>query len=194
MKKLLFILMLVISGTAVNAQSKIAHVNSQQLLDTMPSRKQAIKEIQKFQQDGMTELQELEEQLRKLYKEYETAQTNGESPLMLEMKAKKIQAKEQAYQERQATLEQDLQILQQRFNEPILARVQEAVKIVSDRKKLNYVLDVSSALYANGEDITNEVMVELLKLEKESETKKTISYSINNLERSSLLRRPFLYL
>ncbi|GAA0874524.1 hypothetical protein GCM10009118_09320 [Wandonia haliotis] len=172
MKKLLFILMLVISGTAVNAQSKIAHVNSQQLLDTMPSRKQAIKEIQKFQQDGMTELQELEEQLRKLYKEYETAQTNGESPLMLEMKAKKIQAKEQAYQERQATLEQDLQILQQRFNEPILARVQEAVKIVSDRKKLNYVLDVSSALYANGEDITNEVMVELLKLEKESETKK----------------------
>ena len=172
MKKLLFILMLVIGATSLNAQTKIAHVNSQQLLDTMPSRKQAIKEIQAFQAEGVAELDELENQLRKLYQEYEAAQKAGESPLMLEMKAKKIQAKEQAYQERQASLEQDLQILQQRYNEPILLRVQEAVKIVSERKKLNYVLDVSSTLFASGDDITNEVMVELLKLEKEAEVKK----------------------
>ena len=172
MKKLFFILMLVIGASSVNAQTKIAHVNSQQLLDTMPSRKQAIKEIQAFQKEGMAELDELENQLRKLYQEYETAQKNGESPLMLEMKAKKIQAKEQAYQERQSTLEQDLQILQQRYNDPILRRVQEAVKIVSDRKKLNYVFDLSSTLYASGDDITSEVMVELLRLEKEAEVKK----------------------
>lgn len=168
MKKLLFILMLVIGAGSIHAQTKIAHVNTQQLLDTMPSRKQAIKEIQAFQQEGVAELDEMEGQLRKLYQEYEAAAKVPESPLMLEMKAKKIQAKEQAYQERQATLEQDLQILQQRYNEPILKRVQESVKIVSERKKLNYVFDVTSTLFASGDDITSEVMVELLKLEKEA--------------------------
>lgn len=169
----MFILLVVIGvSTTVNAQTKIAHINSQEVLDTMPSRKQAIKEIQAFQREGMAELQELEDQLRKLYNEYEAAQKAGESPLMMEMKAKKIQAKEQAYQERQGTLEQDLQILQQRYNEPILQRVQEGVKIVADRKKINYVLDLSTTLYASGEDITKEVIVEVIRLEKEAETKK----------------------
>lgn len=172
MKKLLFILLVVIGASTVSAQTKIAHINSQDVLDTMPSRKQAIKEIQAFQREGMAELQELEEQLRKLYNEYEAAQKAGESPLMMEMKAKKIQAKEQAYQERQGTLEQDLQILQQRYNEPILQRVQEGVKIVAERKKINYVLDLSTTLFASGEDITKEVIVEVIRLEKEAETKK----------------------
>jgi outer membrane protein len=171
MKKLVLILIAVISVQVVSAQSKIAHVNTQELLDTMPSRKQAIKEIRAFQEEGMKELMEMEDQLRKLYQEYQVAQEKGESPLMLEMKGKKIQAKEQAYQERQATLEQDLQILSNRYNEPILQRVQDAVKIVSERKKLNYVLDISSTLYASGDDITKEVMVEVLRLEKEAADK-----------------------
>jgi outer membrane protein len=171
MKKLVLILIAVISVQVVSAQSKIAHVNTQELLDTMPSRKQAIKEIRAFQEEGMKELMEMEDQLRKLYQEYQVAQEKGESPLMLEMKAKKIQAKEQAYQERQGTLEQDLQILSNRYNEPILQRVQEAVKIVSERKKLNYVLDISSTLFASGDDITKEVMVEVLRLEKEAADK-----------------------
>jgi outer membrane protein len=171
MKKLVLILIAVISVQVVSAQSKIAHVNTQELLDTMPSRKQAIKEIRAFQEEGMKELMEMEDQLRKLYQEYQVAQEKGESPLMLEMKGKKIQAKEQAYQERQATLEQDLQILSNRYNEPILQRVQDAVKIVSERKKLNYVLDISSTLYASGDDITKEVMLEVLRLEKEAADK-----------------------
>ena len=54
--------MLVVGATSLHAQTKIAHVNSQQLLDTMPSRKQAIKEIQAFQAEGVAELDELENQ------------------------------------------------------------------------------------------------------------------------------------
>jgi outer membrane protein len=171
MKKLVLILIAIISVQLTFAQSKIAHVNTQEILDTMPSRKQAITEIRAFQEEGMKELTEMENQLRTLYQEYQVAQEKAESPLMLEMKAKKIQAKEQAYQERQGTLEQDLQILSNRYNEPILQRVQEGVKIVSERKKLNYVFDVTSTLFASGEDITKEVLVEVLRLEKEAAEK-----------------------
>jgi outer membrane protein len=170
MKKLILVLLSVVSIGFLNAQVKIAHVDSQKLLDTMPSRKAAVKQITDFQTEGAKELQEMQEQIQNLYTEYDAAQKNGESPLMLEMKAKKIQAKEQSFQDRQSTLQQDLQVIQSRLNEPILKKVQDAVKIVADRKKLNYVLDISSTLYASGEDITSEVLIELLKLEAADKT------------------------
>ena len=172
MKKLILTFLVIASVGILNAQTKIAHVNSQTLLDTMPSRKVAIKQITDFQTEGSKELQEMQAQIQTLYTEYDASQKGGESPLMLEMKAKKIQAKEQSYQDRQNTLEQDLQVIQSRLNEPILKRVQEAVKIVADRRKVNYVLDISTTLYASGDDITTEVAIELLKLEAAAAIKK----------------------
>jgi Skp family chaperone for outer membrane proteins len=50
-----------------------------------------------------------------------------------------------------------------------LDRVQKSVEIVSDRKKLNYVIDESTTLYyKGGMDITNEVIIELLRLDAEA--------------------------
>ena len=47
--------------------------------------------------------------------------------------------------------------------------VQKSVEIVSDRKKINYVIDESTTLYfKGGMDITAEVLIELLRLDAES--------------------------
>jgi hypothetical protein len=47
--------------------------------------------------------------------------------------------------------------------------LQKAVEIVADRKKVNYVMDVSKLLYSKmGIDITAEVKMELAKLDAES--------------------------
>jgi Skp family chaperone for outer membrane proteins len=63
-------------------------------------------------------------------------------------------------------LEEGLQIVSEELNAPILDRVQKAIDIVADRKKLNYVLDVTATMYSKGGiDITNEVIVELLILD-----------------------------
>jgi Skp family chaperone for outer membrane proteins len=62
-----------------------------------------------------------------------------------------------------------MQILSQELNKPILDRVQKAVEIVSERKKLNYVIDETVTLYfKGGMDITGEVLSELLKLDAEA--------------------------
>jgi Skp family chaperone for outer membrane proteins len=46
------------------------------------------------------------------------------------------------------------------------------VDIVAERKKMNYIIDESQAIYfKGGTDLTNEVMIELLRLDAE-ETKK----------------------
>ena len=59
MKKGLLLLVLVFGGINMNAQTKIAHINSQELLDTLQSRKDAMAKLQKFEGEGVLELQEM---------------------------------------------------------------------------------------------------------------------------------------
>ena len=59
-----------------------------------------------------------------------------------------------------------MQAVSQELNKPILERVQKAVEVVSDRKKLSYVIDETSTLFfAGGFDVTSEVLIELLRLD-----------------------------
>ena len=90
------------------------------------------------------------------------------SPVIKQMEEEKLQKKQVALQTRQQELEQQMQIYGQELNKPILELVQTAVNNVAESKKLSYVLDETVTLYFKGGiDITNEVMTELLKLEKE---------------------------
>jgi len=53
------------------AQVKVAHVNSQKLLDTLPSRKEAMKKLQEFEASGVNELKEMEADFNKALADYE---------------------------------------------------------------------------------------------------------------------------
>jgi outer membrane protein len=168
MRKLLLAIAVVLSVGLVEAQSKVAHVNSQKLLDTLPSRKEALSKLKEFEANGMKELQEMEADLQSAYAKYEK-----ERPNMIQAQIKieedKLMKKQQNLQEREQSLNQEMQILSQELNKPILDRVQKAVEMISDRKKLNYVLDESVTLYfKGGMDITAEVLAELLKLDAEA--------------------------
>lgn len=167
MKKLLVALAVIVGlGGTATAQNKVAHVNTQALLDTMPSRDAAEQQLMDYQQTLMTELQEMEKDL--VDAEAELKRTMGDlTPTMKAYKQKALNEKYQRFQQRQQSADQELVDISNELNAPILARVKEAIKIVSDRKKLAYVMDVTNTLYsAGGIDITDEVIVELLKLEK----------------------------
>lgn len=164
MKKFLVGLMMLVSVGAM-AQAKVGFVNSQALLDTMPSRKAAEAKYVEFEKAGYTELQTMQADLEKAYKDYQVKVADM-SPVIREAEERKLMKKEQGLQERQQSLQQELQMYSQELNAPILDRVQEAVKVVAERKKLNYVVDQTTTLYYNAElDITNEVAVELLRLD-----------------------------
>lgn len=168
MKKWLLALAVMFSLGMVNAQSKVAHVNSQRLLDTLPSRKDAMKKLKEFESNGVKELQEMEADLNASYAKYEKDRPNM-IQAQIKIEEDKLMKKQQNIQEREQSLNQEMQILSQELNKPILDRVQKAVEIVSDRKKLNYVIDESATLYfKGGMDITAEVLTELLKLDAEA--------------------------
>jgi outer membrane protein len=171
MKKIVLALVVMFSIGSVMAQQKIAHVNSQKLLDTLPSRKAAIEQLKIFEENGVKELQEMEADFNKQIAIYEKSRPTM-SPVIIKIEEEKLMKKQQALQEREQSLNAEMQAVSQELNKPILERVQKAVEIVSDRKKLSYVIDETATLYfKGGMDITAEVIVELLRLDAEASTK-----------------------
>jgi outer membrane protein len=152
-------------GFSTFAQVKIGHVDSQKLLDTLPSRDLAIKKLDSMKTAGMQELQLMDADFQKAYQDYMTNQAS-KSPAERQIIEGRLMQKQQMLEATQASLEEGLQIMSEELNKPILDRVEKAIEIVADRKKLNYVIDVSATLYSKGGiDITNEVIVELLLLD-----------------------------
>jgi outer membrane protein len=167
MKRALLILVLIMGGVSVNAQTKVAHINSQKLLDTLQSRKDAMAKLKQFEEEGVVELQEMNKSFEAAYIRYQQNEKDW-SPVIQKMEQEKLMKKQQALETRQQELEQQMQIYGQELNKPILELVQSAVNNVAESKKISYVLDETVTLYfQGGMDITNEVMSELLKLEAE---------------------------
>jgi outer membrane protein len=152
-------------GLNTFAQSKIAHVDSQKLLDTLPSRKVAIKKLDSLKTAGMQELQVMDADFQKAYQLYMTNKDKM-SEVERQIQESKLMQKQQMLEATQKSLEEGLQLMSEELNAPILERVQKSIEIISERKKLNYVIDVSATMYSKGGmDITNEVIVELLILD-----------------------------
>ncbi len=155
----------VVIGFSTFAQTKIGHVDSQKLLDTLPSRDIAIAKLDSMKTAGMQELKMLDDDFQKAYQDYGIRQ-NAMSPAERQIVEGRLMQKQQMLEATQASLEEGLQIMSEELNKPILDRVQKAIDIVAERKKLNYVLDVSATMYSKGGiDITSEVIVELLLLD-----------------------------
>jgi outer membrane protein len=149
MKKTLSIVALLFVTNFAISQSKVAHVDSQQLLDTMPSRALALKEIKDIEEEFKTELQTMYEEYEKTRAKLE-AERSSLSPTIIKSRETNLMGLGQRIQEREQTIQNELQMRAQELNQPIFERVKQAVDIVADRKKLNYVIDGSNMLYTKG--------------------------------------------
>jgi outer membrane protein len=167
MKKVALLLVMVVTTLVSYSQSTVAHVNTQRVLDTMPSRKAAEVELKKFEERAFKELQETQKSLQTAYGTLQNEKATM-SPTAYKFEEDRLMKKSQEFQTRQQELDQQIQILSQDLNAPILARVQKAVKVVCEREKIDYVIDQSSLLYSDGRDLTDLVIIEVLKIERAS--------------------------
>ncbi|HLW39258.1 MAG TPA: OmpH family outer membrane protein [Brumimicrobium sp.] len=157
----------VLTFGAAYSQTSLAHVNTQRVLDTMPSRKHAMQELDKFEERAIQELQETQRKLQEDYGKLQQEQSTM-SPTAYKFEEDRLMRKSQEFQQRQQELDQQIRILGDELNKPILDRVQKSVEKVCKLEKIDYVLDESTLLYSKGRDITDKVIVEVLKLEAEA--------------------------
>ena len=165
-KQLTIFLILFISsvGSTVFAQSKIAHVNTKAVLDTIPSRKKGLKEIQEITKQSEAELIELDKQIQKVYTDYMN-KNSDQSQTVNQYEENRIRKMQQDLQSREQELNDDLQKMSMALNEKTYSIVKDAVKTIATKKGFQYVIDQETALFSGGTDITNDVITEVLKLD-----------------------------
>ncbi len=163
MKNLLAILVVLLSFGSM-AQVKIGFVDTQKLLDTMPSRKVAIEKIVAYEAELMEEIKAMDAEVQKLIADYQN--NGGRTPVLQQALQKKITEKQAQLEQRYESAQQDMQAYGNELNAPILEKMQKAIAIVAERQKLAMVVDKTSTLFNAAEmNITKEVAVELIKLE-----------------------------
>lgn len=161
MKKLFWISILAIGTcfSAIQAQNNIGYLNALNVLYTMP-------EIRQVQADLQDYSAELDKELMKVYLEYRgkdsTFQTdfNKWSPTIQKLKKEELDETQQKLQRTQQALEQDLMEKQQILIQPLLTKIDSAIKVVAKNQSLNYVFDLSknALLFADESgDITKQV-------------------------------------
>ena len=166
MKNLILIAFVFFAAEFASAQSKIAHVNLQEIRDTMPSYQEALNKLESFQKQGETELKTMQNNFEKSYQEaMEMEQRGVLTTKQRESKSSELGQIQEAIQAREESLVREWEEYSEKLNQSILEKVNKTMQIVSDRDNYDYVFDISTALIANGPDITKQVITEILKLE-----------------------------
>ena len=148
-----FLLIGLMSATAQN--SKVGHINSNDLLELMPEKEKAAKEVQAF-------AQQLEAQLKTMSAEYETKlrEYQSQQALMTEpvrqLKVQEITDLENRIGQFQQTAQESLAQKENEILKPIIDKAKKAIDEVAKEKGYDYILDtgLGMVLYANdSEDI-----------------------------------------
>ncbi len=163
--KTLLLATLLFAGTTsiASGQSKIAHINTTALVQSMPEMKSAQAEIEKlsktYDADYKTMVTELQNKVTQYRSEVET-KTEEEN----NKRAQEVQQMEQSIREYQAGAQEDLGKKEAALLKPIFEKAKAAIQAVAKAQGFQYVLDSTEGggvLVADGKDILADVKKQL---------------------------------
>ncbi|MBT8257991.1 MAG: OmpH family outer membrane protein [Bacteroidia bacterium] len=163
LKTLLFAFALIFGMSFMSAQSKVAHINTQELVEAMPSMQSAKAELEKLAKTYETEIQNMATELQNKVKQYDaeaSTKTDEENTTRMQ----EVQTMEQSIRQYQAQAQQDLAGKEAALLEPILKKAKDAVVKVAQAQGFDYVLDSTAGqgvILADGKDLLADVKKEL---------------------------------
>ncbi|AOR26182.1 outer membrane protein H precursor [Formosa sp. Hel3_A1_48] len=164
LKSLLLAATLILSASlTLQAQSKVAHINTQELVESMPDMKSAKSELEKLAKTYETDIQAMATELQNKITQYDaesSTKTDEENGKRLQ----EVQSMEQSIRQYQAQAQQDLQKKELDLLRPITEKAKNAILKVGNAQGFDYVLDSSQGqgvIMANGKDLLTDVRTEL---------------------------------
>ncbi|MSR35534.1 MAG: OmpH family outer membrane protein [Gemmatimonadetes bacterium] len=155
------LLLALASPRAGSAQAaKIAYINSQSILAEAPGAKEAQTKFDSDMQTYRTEVQQMQTELEALVKQYEQQQAML-SPSAKQQREGDIRAKQKAYQDRLATIDQRAGQRQQELVQPVMDKINQVIEVIRGEGGYSLIFDVSSGgvVAADpGLDLTPEVI------------------------------------
>jgi outer membrane protein len=151
MKKYVIIALVAVSGlfsSAVYAQSKVAHINAQELVRLMPETEKAQKDIEAFAQTLDNDSKSLIDEYNKKIKDFEAASsgTPAMSETIRELKVKEIQEAEQRIRTFETLAREKIGAKQAELLKPVYDKARKAIEDVAKEKGYAYVIDSSEGI------------------------------------------------
>lgn len=160
LKTLLIAAALFFGANQVNAQTKIAHINVEEIMAKMPAVIDAQKQIEKLSQtyeaDFTTMRNEYQAKLQKFSNEAATV-----SEAINKERQKEVEDMEKRIQEFGQNAQKELQQKQMDLMKPIQLKIKASIEKVGKAKGFQYVADVASFILADGTDLTADVKKDL---------------------------------
>lgn len=160
-KTILVAIVLFTTGLAMNAQ--VAHINSEELVASMPETKSMQNELQTLGESYDTEYKAQVNALQAKLQKYQT-EANSKSNDENEKRQKEIAEIQQKLQLYLRSAQEDVQKKEMELLKPIIERAQKAIQDVAKEKGIKYVLDSTPGkglIVFDGEDLMAAVKAKL---------------------------------
>lgn len=143
-----------------NAQSKIAHIDTEALIKAMPAYTAAQGEVEKlgktYEAEFQASIKELDTKLKQ-YNAEAKAQTAEENA----RRKQEVDGMRQALAQYQQTAQQNIQKKEFELLKPITEKAEAAIQKVAAAQGYQYVMDAKTLIVAKGKDLMADVKKEL---------------------------------
>lgn len=159
-----------LAGSTVNAQQKFAHINSADLLQSMPEMKTADATFQTYAKAKQTALEQMDAERQKKIAVYQDKQKTmseankdmvGKELMTLQTE---IGEMEKRITQSQEKAQEEVQTKRSEIYQPVFKKAEEAVKAVAKEKGYAYVFDISQpgvVYFDGGDDLIGVVKAKL---------------------------------
>ena len=162
-KKVIFSLLLLFFNLSLISQTKVAHIDTYELITNMPEMLEVQKQLEQYGNELQSDIREMEAALRariELYQSEVPDKTDDENKERLE----EIQGMEDNIRLYMNQVYQDMQKKEQELTKPILDKAIEVIQEVGKENGFDYVLDSTKnqgVLLADGYDLMEKVKIKL---------------------------------
>ena len=163
LKSLFIAILMALPMTFSYAQSKVAHIDTQQLIGQMPEVVAAQKQLEELEKTYTN-------QIESTYKEFQTkaqsysADSANQTDVTNQARQKELETMQQNINQYRETAAQDLQKKQVEMMRPLYDKAKAAIEKVASAQGFDYVLDATaggSVIMAKGKDLMADVKAEL---------------------------------
>ena len=163
LKSLFVAMLMALPMTFSYAQSKVAHIDTQQLIGQMPEVVAAQKQLEELEKTYTN-------QIESTYKEFQTkaqsysADAANQTDVTNQARQKELETMQQNINQYRETAAQDLQKKQVEMMRPLYDKAKTAIEKVASAQGFDYVLDATaggSVIMAKGKDLMADVKAEL---------------------------------
>ena len=163
MKKMIFVLLacsILGTGTAfqASAQSKIGHINSNDLLMSMPERDTILAVLEEQRQSILKQSEELRVEYN-IKEETYIRQRDSLSPLIAKTKEDELLDYQKRINTFEAAAQQEMQDNQQTLFAPLIEKAQKAIREVAEENGFTYIFDIGTgAVVYFPEDDSHDIL------------------------------------